>query len=402
MADGAQQDVLGQKAQAAQRAFEARGMSPSKALRRALSRTADVNWDLALVTQAVTVENLDQDGVIESLTAEDLLILMDGPDGALGLAVFGREVVAGLVEVQTIQQVSNIPVDPERAYTPTEAALMAPIIDGTMERFVENLGEHPILRQIEGFRFGAMLEDARSAGLLLDASVYRAFRAEVDLALGRRRGTISFILPERAKPKRGKGAPKSAEDNSPGPHEDVFARVEARLEAVLAQITLPLNRAQQLKPGELIPLPQNALDKVKLTAGKGGAVVVGRLGQLNGMRAVRLSLPAQVGAAKPAVEAADNQPPAEAAPALPDLPAAPEPADFAGMVEEPAFDPSEPEELPDLPALDFAAEASDFDLGGDLAEGGDFDFDPAPAEGDEDLPDIGDFASAPVEFDFEE
>ena len=54
MADGSGQGgVLGLKAQAAQKAFEARGMSPAKALRRALSRTADTLWDLALVCQSV-------------------------------------------------------------------------------------------------------------------------------------------------------------------------------------------------------------------------------------------------------------------------------------------------------------------------------------------------------------
>ena len=86
MGDPARQtDVLGRKASAARRAFEARAMSPAKALRRALSRSADVLWDLALVTHGVGQEIADQDQVVEMLPPRGLLLLLDGPGGALGL-----------------------------------------------------------------------------------------------------------------------------------------------------------------------------------------------------------------------------------------------------------------------------------------------------------------------------
>ncbi|MFW2542365.1 FliM/FliN family flagellar motor C-terminal domain-containing protein [Primorskyibacter sp. 2E107] len=404
MSDSAHKDVLGQKAQAAQRAFEARGMSPAKALRRALSRTADINWDLALVTQSVNIENLDQDGVVEGLNPADLLVLIDGPDGALGLVAFDREVVTALVEVQTIQQVTQMPVDTERHYSPTDAAMMAPMIDGTLERFAQNLGDHPLVRQISGYEFGAMLEDARSAGLLLDASGYRAFRAEVDLALGRRRGFMSIILPERPKPRA--SDPDSDANRGPGPHEEVFSRVPARLNAVLAQLRMPLNKAQALKPGDLVPLPPDALDRVQLTAGQGRLVASGRLGQLNGMRAVRLCMPVQAGAgARPGNSGASDDGLDDFGPSgggkaavADDLPALAPMGDFG---DEPAFDPGQPEALPDLPAMDFAAEAGDFDMDFGSGDGGEFDFNPASADGE--LPDLGEgFASAPVEFDFEE
>ncbi|WGW03786.1 FliM/FliN family flagellar motor C-terminal domain-containing protein [Tropicibacter oceani] len=372
-------------------------MSPAKALRRALSRTADVNWDLALVTLAVTIDQRDQDGVIDGLGKSDLLILIDGPEGALGLAVLDREVITGLIEVQTIQQVTQMPVDTDRVLTPTDAAMMAPMIDGTMERFVENLGDHPLLPQIEGYRFGAMLEDARSAGLLLNAANYRVFRAEVDIALGRRRGFVTFILPDRRKPK-GKG-PENESETGPGPHADVFGRVPARLDAVLAHLSMPLNKAQALKPGDLVPLPHDALDRVELSAGRGRSVVVGRLGQLNGMRAVRLSMPPAKGAAAMAKPAADQGKADFSAAAQAEEPGLPALAEGGGF-DAGGFDADSPEPLPDLPAMDFAAEAGEFDM--DFGGGGG-DFDAAPAEGGETLPAIGtDFASAPVEFDFEE
>lgn len=345
-------------------------MSLAKALRRALSRTADVLWDLALVTQSVSVEMLDQDGVVEALTPGDLLILLDGPDGALGLALIDRQVMTGLIEVQTIQQVTQMPLDAERLLTPTDAAMMAPLLDGALDRLAGNLEDHPLHGQLQGYRFGAMVEDARTVSLLLDDAAYRTFNAEIDLALGRRRGLLKLILPER-KPRRGADAPPA--DDAPGPHEELLSRVPAKLNAVLTRVKLPLAKARDLKPGDLLPLPPDALERVEVTAGPGHLVARGRLGKMNGLRAVRLTWPVigegagttAPGVAPPSAGAGAEALGAGGPPALPDLPAA-----NAEPTADMETDFSGPEELPDLPDMDFAAEAANFDIGsfGDDAE----------------------------------
>jgi flagellar motor switch protein FliM len=389
MADGTRNDVLGQKAQAAQRAFEARGMSMPKALRRALSRTADVLWDLALVTQGVTVEMMDQDEMVEALGPRDLLVVLDGPDGAVGIAAVDRQVLTGVVEVQTIQQVTQMPVDEGRILTQTDAAMIAPLLDGALTRFATTLEDHPLHRQLTGFRFGAMIEDSRSVGLLLDASAYRVFRAEIDLALGRRRGALTLFLPE-TKPKRS----DSSEGQGPGPHEERLSRVQARLDASLARITLPLNRVGALKPGDVLRLPPDALDKVEVTAGRGHLVARGRLGQLNGLRAVRLNWPAVSG-----LGATQTNGTAAAAPVDEVI------GGFGGLAKKEEFLPpalpdidlgDDTEDLPDLPSMDFAADAADFDFG---SLGEEDEAEPMAA-----LPDIdmGEGFAASMDFDFDE
>lgn len=412
MADGARQDVLGQKAQAAQRAFEARGMSPSKALRRALSRTADVLWDLALVTQAVSVEMHDQDGVIDGLGAKDLLVLLDGPDGALGIAAIEREVMTGIIEVQTIMQVTQMPIDEERVLTPTDAAMMAPLLDGTLDLLVRNLEDHPITAQLEGYRFGAMVEDARAAGLLLDASSYRTFRAEIDLALGRRKGALSIFLPERV-PTKNTGA--GAENpNAPGPYEDVLGKIPSKLDAVLTRVTMTLREAEQLQAGDLLQLPPDVLDRVELIAGRNQVVAKGRLGQMHNQRAVRLTWPEATAPAIPdaaagmmggdLVEGFASEPEMDS-PALPDIGGgmggeAELPdiggdfgGDFGGDLPDIGIgDMSTEDQMSDLPDLDFEADAAAFDM--DLAaEGGEGEM------GEAAMADLGDFdfASEPLE-----
>lgn len=340
-------------------------MSLAKALRRALSRSADVLWDLALVTQSVAVGSLDQDGVVAALTPGDLLLLLDGPEGALGLALIDRQVMTGLVEVQTIAQVTQMPPDAERELTQTDAAMMAPLLDATLAGFAANLEDHPLHGQLQGFRFGAMLEDARSASLLLDAAAYRSFTAKIDLALGRRRGLLKLILPER-RLRRAPDAPRP--DDAPGPHEEALGRVPVKLSAVLPRVRLPLNAARGLKPGDVLPLMPDALERVEVMAGPGHLVARGRLGKVSGLRAVRLTWPVTGAPAGEAAQpsgfegAAPGPASASLAPPLAASKPAPPPAAMA---------PEGPEELPELPDIDFAAEAADFDLdslGADLGD----------------------------------
>lgn len=384
MGDPARQDdVLGQKASAARRAQEARAMSPTKALRRAMSRTADVLWDLALVTHGVSQDMLDQDGVVDSLRANNLLLLLDGPDGAIGLAMVDRQVMTGLIEVQTILQVTQMPVE-DRPLTQTDAAMMAPLLNGTLERLARYLEGHPDRPQFEGYGFGAMVEDARTAGLLLDAPGYRSFRVSVDLALGRRKGEILFVLPDR--PEAGQVQRSSDDDQTPGPHERKMKLLPVQMDAVLCRVTLSLGAAQKLKAGDLIPLPKDALDGLELMAGSGDPIAGGRLGQMNGMRAVRLAWPEG---------AAPSELPAGAVVDMPmmgledhDMSGAMPDEMFSAPMGEPEPEP-EPEfnpadmagDLPDLPPMEF--------------DNGDFNFDATPEGGEEEF----DFASATMDFD---
>lgn len=374
-------------------------MSLAKALRRALSRTADVLWDLALVTQSVTVETMDQDDVVEALGKTDLLVLLDGPDGAVGIASVDRQVMTGVIEVQTIQQVTQMPVEDDRVLTQTDAAMLAPLLDGALGRLADTLTEHPLHSQLSGYRFGAMIEDSRAAGLLLDAAGYRSFRADIDLALGRRRGVLTFFLPE-CKPKRSAlGTVQGA-----GPHEERLSRVPARLNATLARITLPLSKAEALKPGDVLNLPLDALAKVDVMAGHGHLVARGRLGQLNGLRAVRLTwpgnAPASAAVGDPASAATAAAPKADMGASFDDAPTAPK-AGLPVVPDVPVGDADLSDDLPDLPPMDFDASAGDFDfgdLGEDLGDVGSAE--PMAALPDLDISDG--FAAASMDFDFEE
>ncbi|MCC1491777.1 FliM/FliN family flagellar motor switch protein [Cognatishimia sp. F0-27] len=389
---GSGQDILGQKARAAQRALEARGMSPAKALRRALSRSADLLWGLAVVSQGVQIEMLDQDGVIETIEPGMLLVLLDGPDGALGLAAMDREVLTAIIEVQTIQQVTTIAAE-DRPLTATDAAMVAPLMDATLARFADNLADHPLKPQLEGFRFGAMIEDSRTASLLLDAAGYRSFEIRLDIALGRRKGIVRLILPERTATDHANRDTSDAATQ--GKYNETFSSVPVRLDTVMTKVTMSLAQAQKLRVGDLINLPGDVTETLTLVAGKGQVVARGKLGQLNGMRAIRLDGPhgraAGAGAARHAGSASQAGPMDAMA--------------VSGHTAEPPITDAETSEpqtetsLPDLPALNAQADEDALpDLPPLDPDGmGDFDFSAASMG----IEDAGESDGAvPMDFDF--
>ncbi|ETX26716.1 hypothetical protein RISW2_20610, partial [Roseivivax isoporae LMG 25204] len=198
MRDIATDNVLSRKAQAARRAIEARGMSVEKALRRALARTAEEAWNLALIAREARQAGLDQDGVADILEREDqMILLLDGPDGALGFACLDRQAVTALVEVQTLGFVTDLAPD-DRPLTPTDAAMAAPLVEGALARLADYLGDDPLAAEAAGWRFGAMIDHPRIAINLMTAALYRTFEAALDMGGGRRMGQVALVLPDRA------------------------------------------------------------------------------------------------------------------------------------------------------------------------------------------------------------
>ncbi|SPF81556.1 FliM/FliN family flagellar motor switch protein [Pseudoprimorskyibacter insulae] len=261
---------------------EARGVvTPTRALRRSLSRAADRLWDLPLVTQGMRADTVDQESCLEALNSDELMLLLEGPQGALGLATLSRAVVMGLVEVQTIGLVTPIPPD-DRPYTPTDAAMVAPLIDETLAGLEAILHAAPEGSALTGFRFGAMLDDVRTAGLTLEAPEFAEFLVEVDL-MGGKAGTVRFFFPQS----------EICEDPAPGrsdpaPHQEALETVPAAVDVVLPALRLPLSQIRSLKAGQRLVLSGDAVTQAWLVAGRKHRITKGRLGQMNGCLAFRV------------------------------------------------------------------------------------------------------------------
>lgn len=265
---------------------------------------ADRSWRLSLARAArdhchlsLEVAWLSQDvrslmELLELPPDRSLIAVLEGPAEGLGILVFSAPVLAGIIEMQTIGRVTSLP-PAQRRPTRTDAALVAVVIDAALAGLEEELRDEADLVWAGGFRYASFLEDARPLGLLLEDASYRVLRAEVSLALGAKSGEVLLALPAEGRGQRPE--PRHARDEPAdiGPAftlalgEQVLAAA-ARIEAQIARLTLPLADVMALQPGQVLALPQAALDRISVEGLDGRRLTAAKLGQTHGMRAIRL------------------------------------------------------------------------------------------------------------------
>lgn len=266
-----------------------RGMTSLRALRLAMARTAGDTLGLALGAIAARQGVCAPDEVAAEIAADGLLVLLDCASAQTGAAVLSLPLVSALIQQQTMGRVADRPPDP-RDFTDTDALICAPFLEDCL-RMAADIAETPQDRAcLAGIRFGARAGEARALCLALRASRYRVHAFTLDIAEGRRQGELLLVLPE---PPAAEGeARQTGPARDPG--QSPLMQVEADLTAVLARLRLPLDRLNALQVGDLLPVGRDRLDETSLVAPGGAVIARGRLGQMNGQRAVRLMAPTPV------------------------------------------------------------------------------------------------------------
>lgn len=265
---------------------------------------ADRAWPLALARAARDCHGLALDAspagtgpvslaeLLERVPERALILLLEGPGGGSGVLMLCPEVLAALIEVQTLGKVTALPVLPRRP-TRTDAAMVMDWADQALAGLEEALQADEDLVWAGGFRHTEFLEEPRSLPLLLDDAPWQIVPVACDLASARQ-GQVILALPAEGRgqqPRR----PETAAPSEDGEGQAFAAALteqvlgaEAEVQAVLLRLNLPLADLMALQPGQMLPLPGAALDRIDLCGTTGRTCAQGRLGQQRGMRAVRL------------------------------------------------------------------------------------------------------------------
>ncbi len=280
-----QNSVIRRKARAARDGADPRLMSPAKALRLSLAKAADTHFDLALNVATVEQLRVPPGEAGQKLGQEGLLVLLDGMQGARAALRFDPQFLAALIEVQTTGAVRP-GVARTRPTTPTDAAMVAPLVDGLLERFDEQMAEGFEDHVARAFRFGDRVEDPRSLALALIDRDYDLFRITADLGPGAKTGRLDLLLPvvPTAGSKSGGTRPASAAHGL----REVTLNAPVVLDTVMARVNLTLRDVWAFQPGQIVPLARDALSSAQLIGARGHLVAKVHLGQINGWRAVRL------------------------------------------------------------------------------------------------------------------
>ncbi|AZV80370.1 FliM/FliN family flagellar motor switch protein [Parasedimentitalea marina] len=257
-----------------------------KVLRRSLARAAADLCELPLAVIAARQLNSIPEDLGRYLSDEKLLVVLDGPNGRIGAASLDAPTVTALIQQQTMGQVMG-KAPTERHYTSTDAAMTADFIDRTFAKAVSMLNGQADLNLFEGFRFGARIEDVRSLLLGLESEDYRVIELTLDLSSGAMQGSITLILPEPTLADLGQDGIDGL-DYGPSLGNGMGSmRVE--LSAVLCKMQVPISKFSSLQIGDVLQLDQAFLYETDLVSISGQSISGGRLGQINGARAVRLS-----------------------------------------------------------------------------------------------------------------
>ena len=269
------------------------GPGADRCWRVALARAVRDKLQTTLDFRSLTVDRRSLAEIIELVPPRALIAVLDGPQEGLGIIALAPQVMAAFIEAQTIGKVKSTDLV-ARKTTRTDAAMVAGVIDFALQGLETGLAEEADLIWAGGFRYASFLDDPRPLGLLMEDVGYKVLRAEVDLAGGARKGEILLALPAdgRGIVPQTKGDDTAAPDTTHVFHAALADRVNgahARIEAVLARLTLPLAQVLHLKEGMVLPLPQATLTQISLEGFDGRRVGEGKLGQNRGMRAVRLN-----------------------------------------------------------------------------------------------------------------
>jgi flagellar motor switch protein FliM len=289
--------VIHRKARASREEYQARAMSPAKALRLALAQASDKLFDLPMIVAAVEQVEISQTALRPEFADGGLMVLLDGPRGARGAVRVDTALLAALIEIQTTGRVTGRGMR-GRAVTRTDAAIAAPLIDAALGGAEAKLAEdargpegedtapHMAPHWVAGYRFGVMMEDARGMALALGAPAFHVFRMMVEVGNEGHPGAVTFLLPVPETPARPVADAKSSALQRT--LEQSAMNVPVSLEAVLGRVTLPLDKVCKLEVGGVLPFAADQRLQIRLEASQKHVVAVARLGQLNGARAVRL------------------------------------------------------------------------------------------------------------------
>jgi len=277
--------VLRRKLKTGQPAPVLSAMTPKKAMRLAVARGAD-----RALGCVVALSELDEaKGSPEELTAAlpdpALLLRLEGPDLARGLAVLCPQAVAAMIEAQTMGRVLAGKA-PDRPPTRTDAMLVTEFVDLVLAGFSSLMAEGALGPPISGFACAGPEANLRAACMALRDADHVHYTVGLDFAGGVKIGALHVLVPAEAE----MGAQAPVADDWGRKLNNAVLGSATRLEAVLCRQKMPLSRVTSLAVGDVLRLDTASLDRVALSGPGGSTLLTARLGRSGASRALRLDL----------------------------------------------------------------------------------------------------------------
>lgn len=278
--------ILRRKIKALNVLSETGGRDAQKALRQAFARAAQETMGLEVVASGCTETRLSVGDIVEGLAETHLLLLLKGLEAVHGLAVVDFQMVAAIVEYQTTGRV--VPEDAvAREATRTDAMMISELLDTVLAVFDAELAQLPDAPPASGFRTMVVLKDGRAVSMALEEVPFRQFSLTLDVGRGAKTGEIGLYFPHD--PPRKENFRSQEVKDWQGQWQGHVMQLQAPIEAIIHRVSMSLEDVTALEVGSLIPVPAAKISAVSLEGVDGRNVAIGKLGQVSGNRAIRIS-----------------------------------------------------------------------------------------------------------------
>ncbi|MEP6018233.1 MAG: FliM/FliN family flagellar motor switch protein [Paracoccaceae bacterium] len=289
MGEATSNTFLKRKAAAGREDHLARAMTIQKAVRITAAKAAEDLLQLPLATLAIATDTFEISDLDERIKEDCLLLLLDGQHGQPALAMLDSSLVGGLVQQQTLGRVLEAGNEVRRM-TQTDAALTAPFVDELLTRVPKILEMPGDIRLLSGYQFGVMADELRAVKMALEAQEFTCLKITMDLFKGARQGELTLIFPHIEDNELASQNVESEADDDATPPPDLaqsLMKLNAELHITLGTIRVPISQLQQLAPGQALRLPPDTFPNVQISGSNGRFLGEGKLGQVEGQRAVR-------------------------------------------------------------------------------------------------------------------
>ncbi len=286
MTDSTQVPLLRRMTRLRHDAMAENPLTSSRALRLVLSKAASDTVGLVLTVQGVSEDVRKLDDLLTGLSNDLLLVGLMRDARLVGVAAIDMQLRAAILEMQIIRALIDKPAD-DRMPTGTDKVMCDPMLSTFLAALPEALLGTDLDGWVDDVLVGDRLESCRLAGLVLDDCHYTDMQMSVGLGITDRQGLLQIALPVPNRPAQPHDKdPVSVDWDSA--LQDTVAEAPASLDALLHEFTIPLAQANALAVGTVLPLPGCTVNSVRLMAPDGYEVAQAKLGQVGGMRAVRL------------------------------------------------------------------------------------------------------------------
>lgn len=292
MAETTHSKILGRMAGRVAHDADDQPLTAARAVRLAVTKAANDTVGLVVTVSGMADDVQPLDGLLAELGEDLMLVGLQRDRRLAGIIALDMQLRAAVLELQTVGNLIDAAAE-TRPATRTDKTMCDPLLDALVQALEPAMAGSALDGWIKGCQTGQGIGSARAAGLLLSDHDYRILRLTLDLGVADRQGLLVIALPPVKLPDV--FTAEQVEDMDWGSRFRLaVSDAPATLQAHLRKFTIPLSQAQSLQVGQVVPLPGCDVHSVRLIAPDGKKVAQAKLGQLGGMRAIRIEQAPQV------------------------------------------------------------------------------------------------------------